>query len=162
MSPIPARATLYHYRTDEKTAGPVSKEVIDTLAAAGKLPFSTTMVRKEDSRNWVPLSAILQRRIKFQGAPAFKEGAAFHPHPVLRSGNPLFLLWHRDIFPDEPCRTGSNHPDSLHPRFHGQAFMLRPHACGKVRHYRCSRQGIRARRNVRHRVAPGPGRRAVG
>lgn len=34
MSPIPARATLYHYRTDEKTAGPVSKEVIDTLAAA--------------------------------------------------------------------------------------------------------------------------------
>ena len=36
MSPIPARATLYHYRTDEKTAGPVSKEVIDTLAAAGK------------------------------------------------------------------------------------------------------------------------------
>ena len=43
MSPIPARATLYHYRTDEKTAGPVSKEVIDTLAAADKLPFSTTI-----------------------------------------------------------------------------------------------------------------------
>ena len=38
MSPIPARATLYHYRTDEKTAGPVSKEVIDTLAAAGRFP----------------------------------------------------------------------------------------------------------------------------
>ena len=31
MSPIPARATLYHYRTDEKTAGPVSKEVILSL-----------------------------------------------------------------------------------------------------------------------------------
>ena len=74
MNPIPARATLYYYRTDEKTAGPVSKEVIDTLAAAGKLPFSTTMVRKEDSRNWVPLSAILQRRIKFKALqPSKKE-----------------------------------------------------------------------------------------
>ncbi len=43
MSPIPARATLYHYRTDEKTAGPVSKEVIDTLAAAGKLYAAATL-----------------------------------------------------------------------------------------------------------------------
>lgn len=57
---------LYHYRIDEKTVGPVSKEVIDTLAAAGKLPFSTTMIRKEDSLNWVPLSTMLQRRIKFK------------------------------------------------------------------------------------------------
>lgn len=66
MDPLPTRATLYHYRTDEKTVGPVSKEVIDTLAAAGKLPFSITMVRKENSRHWVPLSAILQQRIKFK------------------------------------------------------------------------------------------------
>lgn len=66
MDPIPPRATLYHYRTDEKTVGPVSKETIETLAAAGKLPFSTTMVRKEDSLDWVPLSTILQRRIKFK------------------------------------------------------------------------------------------------
>lgn len=74
MDPIPTKATLYHYRTNEKTVGPVSKEVIDTLAAAGKLPFSTTMVRKEGSRNWVPLSAILQRRIKFKAIqPSKKE-----------------------------------------------------------------------------------------
>ena len=159
MSPIPARATLYHYRTDEKTAGPVSKEVIDTLAAAGKLPFSTTMVRKEDSRNWVPLSAILQRRIKFKALqPSKKEQPSIRI--LFYAAATLFFCFGIVIF------FLTNHAELeviiLIPRFHGQAFMLRPHACGKVRHYRCSRQGIRARRNVRHRVAPGPGRRAVG
>lgn len=68
---------LYYYRTNEETFSPVSKEVIDALAADGKLPFSTTRVRKEDSQNWIPLSTLLQREIKFKEVQSSKKQQPF-------------------------------------------------------------------------------------
>lgn len=62
--------TLYSYCVNDQVFGPVSLQELKALLNSGQIPFSTTTVKRENTNEWVPLSTVLQARVRIMEAPA--------------------------------------------------------------------------------------------
>lgn len=84
---------LYHYRVKDKIVGPVSLADLHALLTSKKI-FPDTMIRKENSESWVPLTAKLrsQERLERLRTSAFQLSCRPPKTCILFYALALFIL----------------------------------------------------------------------